>query len=304
MDLTLFSWSACRAAALLMAAAALPPCVRAEDAEGCKDHPLFNRMSNFHIVLCDQEQFDLKRFPVGPPPEEGGKPKTTDVEGAFYRLQYELDEGAVRPSPLQTMRNFQNAARKAGGTILGEYPGWCKATVDETISDGNNCIFYGLTMRFEGKGKETWVFAESYGEGEGYEMWIVEREAMKQDLAVNELRDKLNQDGFIALYINFETASASIQQDSMSQLEQVAQMLQSSPELKVEVGGHTDNVGTRESNEKLSEARAKSVVAALVAKGISADRLTVKGYGQTSPVADNRTEEGRAKNRRVELVKR
>jgi outer membrane protein OmpA-like peptidoglycan-associated protein len=305
MDLSLSSFHrACPVAALLIAAASLPLCAQSEDAEGCKDYPLFNRMPNFHIVKCDKEQFDQKRFPVGPPPEEGGKPKTTEVEGAFYRYQYELNEGGVRPSPLQTMRNFQAAARKAGGTILGEYPGWCKATVDESISDGNNCIFYGLTMRFGNQGKETWVFAESYGEGEGYEMWIVEREAMKQDLVVNELRDKLNQDGFIALYINFETASAAIQQDSMSQLDQVAQMLQSSPELKVEVGGHTDNVGTPDTNEKLSEARAKSVVAALVAKGVAAGRLTPKGYGQTSPVADNRTEEGRAKNRRVELVKR
>jgi outer membrane protein OmpA-like peptidoglycan-associated protein len=304
MDLTLFWRRGCPAAALLVAAAALPFSLRAEDAEGCRDHPLFNRLPDFHIVSCEQEQFDLKRFPVGAAPEEGGKPKTADVEGAFYRVQYELNEGAVRPSPLQTMRNFQAATRKAGGTVLGEYPGWCKAVVDETISDGNNCILYGLTMKFAGKGNETWVFAESNGEGEGYEMWIVEREAMKQDLAVNEIRDKLNKDGFIALYLNFETGSATIEPDSVAQLEKIAEMLRSSPELKVEVGGHTDNVGTPDSNQKLSEARAKSVVAAVVAKGVAADRLTAKGYGQSSPLADNRTEEGRAKNRRVELVKR
>ena len=81
-------------------------------------------------------------------------------------------------------------------------------------------------------------------------------------------------------------------------------MLQSAPELRLEIGGHTDNVGTPDANQKLSEARAKSVVAALVAQGVSADRVSAKGYGQSSPVADNRTEEGRAKNRRVELVKR
>jgi outer membrane protein OmpA-like peptidoglycan-associated protein len=304
MDLNLFRRRACPAAALFIAAATPLLSAHPEDAEGCKDHPLFNRMPNFHIVSCDQKQFDLKRFPVGAAVTEGAQPKSTDVEGAFYRVVYELNEGAVRPSPLQTMRNFQAAAKKANGTVLGEYPGWCKATLDESLHDGNDCVLYGLTMKFAGQGKETWVFAESNGEGEGYEMWIVEREAMKQDLSVNEMRDKLNQDGFIALYINFETGSAAIQQDSFPQLEQVAQMLQSSPELKVEVGGHTDNVGTPDSNQKLSEARAKSVVAALVGKGISADRLTAKGYGQSSPIADNRSEEGRAKNRRVELSKR
>lgn len=74
--------------------------------------------------------------------------------------------------------------------------------------------------------------------------------------------------------------------------------------LKVEVGGHTDNVGAPEANMKLSDERAKAVMAALVERGVQADRLTAKGFGQTTPVADNRTEDGRAKNRRVELVKK
>jgi outer membrane protein OmpA-like peptidoglycan-associated protein len=202
------------------------------------------------------------------------------------------------------MRNFQNAAKKSGGTVVAEYPGWCKAAVDETLHTGNNCILYGSTLKFGGKGKETWTFVESNGEGEGYEIWLVEREAMKQDIAVSELRERLDKDGFITLYINFDTGSATIQQDSVPQLEQVAKLLQSDPALKLEVGGHTDNVGTPDSNQKLSDARAKSVVASLVKQGIGAERMTAKGYGQSAPIADNRTEEGRAKNRRVELVKK
>lgn len=275
-----------------------------EDAEGCKDHPLFNRMPGFHIAECKQSQFDLKRFPVAAPKDEGSEAKSTEVEGAFYFIRYELKEGATRPSPLQTMRNFQNAAKKSGAAVVAEFPGWCKASVDETLHTGNGCILYGTTLRFGGQGKETWAFVESNGEGEGYEIWLVEREAMKQDIAVNELRERLVKDGFITLYINFQTGSAAIQQDSVSQLEQVAKLLQSDPTLKVEVGGHTDNVGTPESNLKLSDARAKAVAAAVVKQGVAAGRLTAKGYGQANPIADNRTEEGRAKNRRVELVKK
>lgn len=275
-----------------------------EDAEGCKDYPLFNRMPGFRIAICEHAQFDLKRFPVGPASAEGELAKLTDVEGAYYFLYYELIEGKPKPSPLQVMRNFQNAAKKSGGTVVAEYPGWCKASVDETLSRGNGCILYGSTLKFSGKGKETWAWVEPVGEGDGYEMSVVEREAMKQDIAVNELRDRLDKDGFIALYINFDTGSAVIQADSMSQLDEVAKMLKADSALKLEVGGHTDNVGTPESNMKLSDARAKAVVAELVKQGVTADRLTAKGYGQTAPIADNRTEEGRAKNRRVELTKR
>lgn len=296
----------CPVAFLLLAAYGLPLFAQNEDAEGCKDHALFNRMPGFRIAECTQSQFDLKRFPVGavPSSDEGAEAKSVDVEGPFFFIRYELKEGGTAPSPLQTMRNFQNAAKKSGGTVVAEYPGWCKASLNETLHNGNGCILYGTTLKFGGQGKETWAFVESDGEGESYELWVAERESMKQDIAVNQIRERLNKDGFIALYINFDTGSATIQQDSMSQLEQVAKLLESDPALKLEVGGHTDNVGTPESNQKLSEARAKSVVAAVVKHGIAAERLTPKGYGQTTPVADNRSEEGRAKNRRVELVKR
>ena len=81
-------------------------------------------------------------------------------------------------------------------------------------------------------------------------------------------------------------------------------MLKTNPDLKLSVEGHTDNVGTPASNKTLSEQRAKSVVAAIVDQGINADRLSPSGYGQDKPIGDNNTEEGRAKNRRVELVKK
>lgn len=287
---------------ILAVAAALP--VVGQDAEGCKDHPLFNRLPGFHIGECKQSQFDQKHFPIAPAKEEGGEAPSNSVEGKFYYLLYQLPEGQTKPSPLQIMRNFQNAARKGGGTIVAEFPGWCKSGVHESLHNGNNCILYGTTMKFGAAGKETWAFVESNGEGESYELWILEREAMKQEIAVGEIRDQLNKDGFVALYINFDTGSAAIQADSMALVEQVAGLLKSEAGLKVEVGGHTDNVGTAEANLKLSDARAKAVMEALVKQGVAAARMTAKGYGQTMPIADNRLEEGRAKNRRVELVKK
>lgn len=78
-------------------------------------------------------------------------------------------------------------------------------------------------------------------------------------------------------------------------------MLRSNPDRKVEIGGHTDNVGSEEANRVLSENRSKSVVDYLISKGIDASRLTWKGYGESVPVADNESDEGRAKNRRTEF---
>src|SRR5262249_29416491 len=85
-------------------------------------------------------------------------------------------------------------------------------------------------------------------------------------------------------------------------LEQVAAMLKKSPALKVEVEGHADNVGQDAYNQKLSEARAASVVDWLIHHGVRAAQLSSKGYGMSRPVADNTTDVGRAKNRRVEIA--
>jgi len=282
--------------------------VRAEDAEGCKDHPLFSRLPGYSLGRCDKADYEERNFNVGPmkeDPERGAITATVPVQGAFYTMEYWIDEGVTKKSPLQIMRNFQNAVRSAGGSVEGEWQGWCPVGLDDSFfQGGNNCANFSTTLKMLKGGREIWTLVQPGSEGEGFTLFIMEREAMKQDVVVNELLDKMNRDGFVALYINFETAKATIKPDSQPQLDQVAEMLKASPTLKIEVAGHTDNVGDAAANQKLSEARAQSVVAALTQRGISSGRMNAKGYGQSTPVADNRTEEGRAKNRRVELVKR
>lgn len=101
--------------------------------------------------------------------------------------------------------------------------------------------------------------------------------------------------------VNFATNSARLTPESTSVLDEVVAALQKRTEIRAEVAGHTDNRGTPAANQKLSQARAESVRTYLVSKGVAADRLTARGYGQDSPIADNKTENGRATNRRVEL---
>ena len=281
------------------------PAQAQEDAAGCKDYPLFTRFPNMLLVGCDSKQFDLRGFPTGPV-GSNLETKAVEVEGPVYWLKYELKEGVTSPSGLQIMRNFENATTKAGGSIEGRYPGWCKANYDpERMPNmGNGCTSFALTMKFLQGAKEIWAFLQAEEGGANYLLMISEREAMKQDIGVTEIVDKLSTDGFIALYINFDTGKATIKAESAATLDTAAAALKQAAAIRVEVSGHTDNVGTPEANLKLSQDRAQAVAAALVERGVKADRLTAKGYGQTAPIADNRTEDGRAKNRRVELVKK
>ena len=119
------------------------------------------------------------------------------------------------------------------------------------------------------------------------------------------LYDRMVTDGkFITYGITFDVGKAVIKPESMGEINRIVQLMNENPELKFEVQGHTDATGNAASNQTLSEKRAQAIVAKLVEMGISADRLTAVGKGQTSPIADNSTDEGRAKNRRVEFVKK
>jgi len=276
----------------------------AQDAEGCKDHAAFTRMPGHHIYSCESSQFDMRAFPVGAPKPavDDDRPGQTEVEGPTWTITYVLDEGATPASGLQIMRNFQNAARAAGGEVLGEYPGWCKAGYDsETMPIGNGCMNYSSTLKLARGGKEVWAFVQATDDG--YAMVVSERQAMQQDVSVNELSEQLAKDGFVTLKVSFDTASTTLSPDSAAALDAAAAALEAAPDLRVEIAGHTDNVGEAAANQALSEGRAKSVAAALVARGIDGARMRAVGYGDQRPVGDNRTEAGRASNRRVEMTR-
>ena len=114
-----------------------------------------------------------------------------------------------------------------------------------------------------------------------------------------EKRDTLVLEG-----VHFDTGKATLTENSKTILDIVARSLTDWPEVKVEVGGHTDSTGSDKINNELSQRRAESVRAYLIERGIAPDRLTAKGYGKSKPIADNATKNGREKNRRVELKRR
>lgn len=283
-----------------------------EDAEGCKDYPLFSRMPNYYLGSCEEVEFGSMKFPVGAPDAENENIiKSEVVEGKIMVFNFLLKDDKKPASGLQIMRNFQNASRQNGGVILGEYQGWCTGTYEFSGSDinggtipfGNSCTNWSLTIKFAKDDKEIWVYVQMSGEGEGYDMVIAEKEAMNQDIQANEMFDKINAGEALTLYINFESGKSAIKSESQSIIDELYKMLSSNPSLKIIIEGHTDNVGNSASNKTLSEQRSTSVKAALVSKGVSGDRIKTLGYGQDKPIADNSTAEGKAKNRRVEIKK-
>lgn len=118
------------------------------------------------------------------------------------------------------------------------------------------------------------------------------------------LYDRMMTEGrFITYGITFDVGKSTIKPESMGEINRIVKLMADNPDLKFSVEGHTDSTGNATTNQALSEARSKAIVDKLVELGIATDRLTSSGKGQTTPIADNGTDEGRAKNRRVEFVK-
>jgi len=249
----------------------------AQDDPGCKDHPLFTRINDFYIDSCETSDFDSHEF-------MDKEENEIVFEGQKTRIGYCLKEGGRERSFLEIWRNYANAITKIGGTV--------------EFTDGFNA-----NLHLAKDGREVWVLLNDSG-GNCYTLTIVEKKAMVQEITAHEMLEALNSQGFIALYINFDVDKATIKPESQPIVDQIAAMLKGSPELAVSIEGHTDNTGTPDHNKTLSKQRADAVVAALVKLGIEAKRMSAVGWGQEKPIADNRSDEGKAKNRRVEIVKK
>jgi len=260
-----------------------------DDVAGARDHPLLTRYPGSFITEYSRN-YNATDFQVG---AKGTPPKAETVEGDTAALTYFYESAERQPSPLQVIRNYQNAIKAIGGSVVYE----------RMPQDGDAGE---TTLKVTTGGKDVWIKVEpGYGAPTHYYKLIVtEVAAMAQVVSANQLLDELNKNGFVTLYINFDTAKAVLKQDGLATVKEIVSLMKSNPGLKLGVEGHTDNVGDAATNKKLSEARAKSVVAAMVAAGVEAARLSAAGFGQEKPVADNRSEDGRSKNRRVELVKR
>ena len=255
-----------------------------QDMEGGKDHPMFpTRMANY-VINEYSNNFDAVEFNLA---ANSSKMVTKEGTKTFINYGFSNESGKQMPSVLQILRNYENASKKIGGTTL-------------FFSNEEGVAVFKI---IKGE-KEVWVKIEmGANEAFNYTFTLVELETMKQEITSNDILTALNTDGYLALYINFDTGKSEIKAESQPILEQLTEMMKANAMLKISIEGHTDNVGSPEANKTLSLNRAKAVMNAIASKGINASRLSSLGWGQEKPVADNRTEDGKAKNRRVEIVK-
>jgi outer membrane protein OmpA-like peptidoglycan-associated protein len=206
------------------------------------------------------------------------------AEGKVTRLLYSAQGNPA--GGYAVFHNVDNAIKQAGGKML-TYLSAPKDTHVYLVDKGQH---------------KTWIVLDNRVDNLFYIAYI-ESKPMEQVVKVNQLEDAIQKSGFATLYINFENNKFALPADAAPTIDEIVNLLKKQTTWRLSVEGHTDNVGSAASNQTLSQNRANSVMQAIVAGGIDASRLTAKGFGSTVPVADNRTDQGRAKNRRVELVK-
>ena len=253
-----------------------------KDYAGCKDPALFpNRLPGYFIQKCEHQDFGFFEFYTVKNPKKR-------IEGEVNAVWYRVYDKQPERSGLEIVRNYENAMKKIGASIQGKDPNetwWVNGVV--TVD-----------------GKPVWAQAEK---GNGF---FIVRTVKVQDMQQTIVADAsafskdLKSAGHVAVGgIYFDTASATLKPESAPAIQEIAKMMKGEPGLKVYIVGHTDTVGNVDSNLKLSRDRAESVIQALVTThGIQAARLRSFGNGPFAPVASNAHEDGRALNRRVELV--
>lgn len=312
----------------------------AADLAGAKDHPLLKRFGGSEIVAYDFKRFDtyelqtstFKDFDLKAKRREFATPPL-QLEGSLTRIWYEAQGDA---SATELIRNYQNELKTQNFQILYD------STKDQAATKWTNFLafFSGMKIKtsrsyyvfYAADKKGIRVTSAKLDRPEGSVFvhltaveWpkdnttykakrgayiavdIIEVKAMTQNMVVvsaDEMSKAINSTGRVALYgIYFDTNKAEIKPESKAALEEIAKLLKKNQTMKLHVVGHTDNVGGFDPNMGLSKRRADAVVAALSKQfGIASNRLTANGVAYLAPVAVNTSEEGRAKNRRVELV--
>jgi outer membrane protein OmpA-like peptidoglycan-associated protein len=317
-------------AALLLFTA--PPAFAADKA-GCRDFEGMMRFQDSSIALCDSRNFAEYTLPTGKitgfdsHTNEAEIETKQDLEGRLTQLLYTVPKG---PSSAEVFRSYKEYLASAGYRVLYEAkgPGFgsSQGSFFESMGPGGQIVGYSadqsryLAAVKEDGAAKTYIalYIVEYDDGYNPELKVEKGQVVVRLDAVQtgelkngmvavsaaEIAKRLDSAGQVILSgILFDFNKAQLKPDSRAALDQIAAFLKSDPARKIYLVGHTDNVGGFDFNMQLSQARADAVVADLITTyGINPARLKGYGAGLLAPIASNVSDDGRAKNRRVELI--
>lgn len=324
---------------VLLAASATAANPDPPDLAGGRDSSLITRYAGSSLVAFANINFDQVTLPLTNQVEDKHFVKAQTFEGKITRVAYLAPAGAT---VLEVAHNYKQALLNAGMTVnfacekdgcgtnsriqepfieyaqglkqLPSYGGYSDVGF-LVLNEGKAPSYFWGSLTVGGRAAYVSVFTSKLDASDGSELKgragtfieIIEPKAMEMNkvtVDATALVSGIKQAGKIALYgIYFDTGKSKLKPESKFQLAEIAKFLNTDKSAKVIIVGHTDNAGSLESNQTLSQQRATAVATALSAEyQIAPGRLLARGVGNLCPVASNASEDGRARNRRVELV--
>ncbi len=297
-----------------------PAIAKKADKNGSSDHPLVSRFDGFVIDAYKETQFDRYELPLGPSASGTSYAEMMTLEGKVTRIFYVYD-GATAPSLFQLYTSYENAFKADGVEILYTcFKLDCGAGPTDLVKAAANRKillngFMGFgdhayhAVKFSSDDKDVFVgvFLKDERGNVQYELHFVEVQTMNEgNIALGDIEKGIEQTGKQAFYgLYFDTGKATLKDTALDELTLLADYLAANKNKSFFIVGHTDNVGSYESNLGLSLQRATSVINALQEQyDLDVSNLEAIGVGPVSPVTANATREGKAQNRRVELVLR
>ncbi|MCF6185759.1 MAG: OmpA family protein [Bacteroidales bacterium] len=290
---------------------------RTTDIEGAKDYPLVSRFKGSVIEWYQVRNFD-RYFILS---VKDNKISNYEIDGKITRIQYSVSK---EHSIFEIYKSYENSLKNSGFKILTTLNDKnCGVNLQEQLYNdefnGLNKLpraalnpgddeFYYLAAKKNTDKKD--IFIVVYTALERGNLLVtfdaVEVQSMDKGLvSVKDMETDLSKKGHIAIYdIHFDTGKSEIKPESANALKNIAEYLNANSDKKYLIVGHTDNTGNFDANIKLSQERANAVMNELISKyNVKTEQLKAYGDGSTAPVASNSTDKGKAKNRRVEIVK-
>jgi OOP family OmpA-OmpF porin len=309
------------AAALSVAClCSLPAVAQTQDVKGSSDHPRISRFEGSVIVKYNAGDFGRLVLPLSPITTSKGPTQSETVEGRSRSIVYHAPKAH---NANEVYRTYEAALQRDGFKTLYSCAGRTECGVGwfTYIQNTYDIITGGAereTQRYLAAKRTAptgvtyamlYTFDQAGARPSVALLNIVDIAPLKEGLvtiSAAEMAKDLSATGHVAIYgVYFDFDKAELKPESTPALQEMAKLLQQNPKLAVAIVGHTDNVGSVDHNLTLSDRRAAAVVTALTTQHkIDSKRLTAKGVGPFAPVASNKTDDGRAKNRRVELVER